>query len=153
RRGTGGAVRQALPLLGQDFFVTYGDSLLEFDPYAMWRQYCRSGAVAMMAVLHNRDRWDRSNVVFDGEMVLCHEKSIQDRVGREWIDWGISIFTAEIIRKWPTPDPFDLASVTNHLAANGQLAGFEVARRFYEIGKPDGLAETESYLLLQKDIA
>jgi hypothetical protein len=26
------------------------------------------------------------------------------------------------------------------------MAGFEVFRRFYEIGTPEGLAETESYL-------
>src|SRR6266702_1309348 len=30
-RGTGGALRQALPLLGEEFFVLYGDSYLPID--------------------------------------------------------------------------------------------------------------------------
>ena len=31
KRGTGGAVRQALPLLGPSFFTCYGDSYLDVD--------------------------------------------------------------------------------------------------------------------------
>ena len=41
---------------------------------------------------------------------------------------------------------FDLASVYQDLLAAGDLAGFEVPTRFYEIGSPDGLAATRDYI-------
>jgi hypothetical protein len=42
--------------------------------------------------------------------------------------------------------PFDLAEVYAAFAASGQLAGYEVTRRFCEIGTPEGLVETDAYL-------
>jgi NDP-sugar pyrophosphorylase family protein len=99
-----------------------------------------------MTVLHNRDRWDLSNVAFDGAMVRAHAKSAGDRAGLEWIDYGLSVFKAGVIAEWPAPDPVDLCEVTSALAREGRLAGFAVRRRFYEIGKPAGLAETERRL-------
>src|SRR4051812_13100510 len=95
--GTGGALRKALALLGDCFFVTYGDSYLECDAKQMWERFCASGAAAMMAVLRNAGRWGVSNVVFDGERVLRHDKSVKDLPGMDWIDWGMTIFSAEII--------------------------------------------------------
>ncbi len=147
RLGTGGAVRNALPQLGDRFFVTYGDSLLDVDPVVMWQCFCDGDASAMMAVFHNCDRWGQSNVVFDGTRVRCHDKAVTAGLLKpEWIDWGMTIFTAETIRDWPEADPFDLATVTKHLAATGRLSGFPVDNRFYEIGSPASLAETEAFL-------
>src|ERR1041385_7195439 len=42
-RGTGGAVAQALPLLGEDFFVLYGDSYLPCDYAAVERAFHEGG--------------------------------------------------------------------------------------------------------------
>lgn len=144
--GTGGAVRRALPLLGDPFFITYGDALLEFAPAEMWMRFVSSRAAAMMAVFRNRGQWDRSNVVFDGGLVRLHDKSKSDVPGMEWIDWGVSIFTATPIEARLAASTFDLAEVTKELALAGKLAGFEVASRFHEIGTPEGLHETDEYL-------
>ena len=40
----------------------------------------------------------------------------------------------------------DLADLTRDLAAAGQLAGYEATERFYDIGTPEALAETERFL-------
>jgi NDP-sugar pyrophosphorylase family protein len=146
RLGTGGAVRKALPLLGDAFCVTYGDSFLDFDPHPMWQKFICGGADAMMAVLKNNNRWGRSNVVFDGNHVLVHDKLRCAIPGMEWIDWGMSIFSATVIQEWAEKGPFNLSDVTNELAKAGRLSGFVVTNRFYEIGHPDGLAQTEAYL-------
>ena len=39
------------------------------------------------------------------------------------------------------------SAIVRRLLDDDQLAGFEVSRRFYEIGSPEGIRETESYLL------
>src|SRR5882762_5153238 len=56
--GTGGALQRALPLLGEKFFVLYGDSYLpiEFAPVADCFE--RSGKLGLMTVFHNQDRFD-----------------------------------------------------------------------------------------------
>src|SRR5271169_4155675 len=73
--GTGGAIKRALPLLGKDFFVLYGDSYLpvEYAPVAEF--FHRSGKFGLMTVYRNEGKYDTSNVVFrDGEIVVYDKK-------------------------------------------------------------------------------
>ena len=58
--------------------------------------------------------------------------------------WGI--LSDDALSEWNATLSFDLADVYPKLAAAGQLAGYEVARRFYEIGTREGLAQTDTYL-------
>jgi len=62
------------------------------------------------------------------------------------IDYGLSLFEASVFAQWPAGTAFDLADVLHRLVATGDLAGFEVPERFYEIGSPSGLAELEEKL-------
>jgi MurNAc alpha-1-phosphate uridylyltransferase len=63
--GTGGALKKALPLLGEHFFVLFGDSYLPVDFSCVQQAYARCGQQALMTVLENGDRWDKSNVLFE----------------------------------------------------------------------------------------
>ena len=60
--GTLGAVRRALPLLGERFLVLYGDTYLRLDYRAVAGAWPRAGCPALMTVLRNDGRWDASNV-------------------------------------------------------------------------------------------
>src|SRR5208283_4063956 len=74
--GTGGAIKRALPLLSDEFFVLYGDSYLpvEYRPIAEF--FRRSGKLGCMTVYRNEGRYDTSNVVFrDGEIAVYDKKS------------------------------------------------------------------------------
>jgi NDP-sugar pyrophosphorylase family protein len=146
--GTGGALRQALPKLGSQFFVLYGDSYLTapFAPIA--ESFQRSGKAGLMTVYRNEGLYDSSNVVFrDGSIVVYDKKARLPEMRH--IDYGLSLFRASVFEEWPANKPFDLAEVMGRLVARGDLAGYEVPERFYEIGSPSGLAELES-LLRQK---
>ena len=46
----------------------------------------------------------------------------------------------------PVGQPSDLADLYSGLVTDGQMIGFEVTQRFYEIGSPAGLAEADRYL-------
>ncbi len=61
------------------------------------------------------------------------------------IDYGLAVLSAQVVRVRALPDGFDLADLYAELVARGQLAGYEVVRRFYEIGAPHGWAETDAY--------
>ena len=68
--GTAGALKQALPLLGEACFVLYGDSYLPCNYRAVQTAFEQSGRLALMTVLRNDGRWDRSNVEFvDGSIL------------------------------------------------------------------------------------
>lgn len=143
--GTGGALRRALPLLGESAFVLYGDSYLPCAFAAVQAAYEASGAPALMSVLRNENRWDRSNVRFqDGRIVEYNKAS--PHAGMAYIDYGLGIVSAACLESRADGERFELSDLYHELSLRGELAGFEVSERFYEIGSWQGIADTERYL-------
>ena len=144
-RGTGGALRLAYDagVLRESYAVLYGDSYLRLDLPRVHEAFRASGLPALMTVLRNEGSWDKSNASFDGTRVTAYSKIAGDF---EWIDYGLSILTADVAAEIPNNEPADLAEVFTRLSGEGRLAGLEVADRFYEIGSPQGLAELERFL-------
>jgi len=146
--GTAGAVKNALPKLGDAFFVLYGDSYLVCDYAAIARSFSSSGKLALMTVFRNNGMWDSSNVEFEGAEILAYSKT--DKTSRmHYIDYGLGAFRAAAFDSVPSGLPYDLASLYGDLLRAGQLAGFEVTQRFYEIGSPAGLEETARFIAAQ----
>jgi MurNAc alpha-1-phosphate uridylyltransferase len=144
--GTGGALRRALPELGGAFFVIYGDSYLDCDFRAIEASFGASGKLGLMTVFRNDDRWDRSNVELDCGHIVRHDKRPGDGKMRH-IDYGLGILTPAAFEHWRDDEqPFDLVAVYQRLITNGELAGYEVTERFYEIGSREGLEETRALL-------
>jgi NDP-sugar pyrophosphorylase family protein len=143
--GTGGAIRKALPLLPQSFFVLYGDSYLRIDYQAVARAYTNSGQPALMTVFANQDAWDKSNVWFeDGEIKLYSKKRRFPEM--RYIDYGLSVCSRAMFEGNGVEQAFDLAALFERLSEKHQLAGFEVHHRFYEIGSHQGLQELDRIL-------
>lgn len=142
--GTGGAIKRALPLLGPEFFVLYGDSYLPIEYRPVSDFFHASGKLGCMTVFHNEGRYDTSNVVFADNEIKVYDK--KNRVPEmRHIDYGLSLFKAAAFDSFPADQPFDLADVMSRLVRENQLAGFQVHERFYEIGSPAGLAELEQF--------
>ena len=142
--GTGGALRQALHLLGDDFFILYGDSFLPINFAKVARVFESSGKPVLMTVLENRGQWDRSNVLMRNGALVEYNKNAT-RPDFKFIDYGLGLMKADTLRTYAKDTRFDLAEVHHRLSLAGQLAAFEVQERFYEIGSPDGLAQTTDY--------
>ncbi len=142
--GTLGAIRRALPLLGEQFLVLYGDTYLQIDYRAFVTAWRRSGLPAAMAVLHNRGRWDQSNAVYIDGLVQAYDKWSPDPAA-EWIDYGLAGLSRRALA-FGIEGESDLAPLYHTLASDKQLLGFEVSDRFYEIGTPAALKEAEQYL-------
>lgn len=146
--GTGGAIRRALPLLDDTFFVLYGDSYLPIDFAAVARAFQQSGQPGLMTVYRNEGRYDTSNVWFEHGQIKVYDKANR-REEMHHIDYGLSMFRAEVFGAYTADQPLDLATVMRDLVARGQLAGLEVFERFYEIGSKEGLEELERLLSLE----
>jgi MurNAc alpha-1-phosphate uridylyltransferase len=147
--GTGGALRHAVPVLGDAFFVLYGDSYLECDYLAIEKVFCEGGRLGLMTVLKNMNQWDRSNIIFeDGRIVSYNKKILIPEM--EYIDYGLGLLHAAVLEDYPLDISFDLAKVYQDLITRDQLAGFEVSERFYEIGSPEGLEETRRHIFAKE---
>lgn len=148
--GTGGALKRALPLLGPEFFVLYGDSFLPVDYAPILAAFRASGRRALMTVLKNADRWDKSNAHFEHGVVPEYNKHAP-RPEMRHIDYGLAVLSAQALSEVPEGQSVDLADVYHRLSLSGQLAGFEVTERFYEIGSHEGLLEAEHYFSLKEN--
>jgi MurNAc alpha-1-phosphate uridylyltransferase len=144
--GTGGALRQALPLLGEHFFILYGDSYLPIDFSEVIKTYAASGKKGLMTVLKNQNQWDKSNVEFYAGQITEYNKTVI-RPQMHYIDYGLGILQSAVLQDYPASQSFDLSKVYNNLSLAGELAGYEVFERFYEIGSHHGIADTQAYLL------
>ena len=143
--GTGGAIKRALPKLGGEFFVLYGDSYLPIAYAPVTEAFHRSGKLGLMTVYHNEGKYDTSNVVYrDGEIAVYDKKAKLPEMRH--IDYGLSLFQATVFEAYAADQVFDLAEVMGRLVREKQLAGYEVPERFYEMGSPAGLAELEELL-------
>lgn len=143
--GTGGALRRALPLLGERFIVMYGDSYLLADPARAWKAFVACGQPALMTVFRNDCQWEASNIVTRDGRVVCYDKHKRTPDMR-YIDYGLSVMQASVFNGWQDGVQFDLADVMSRLAAERKLAAYEVHGRFYEIGSPQGFRATEEML-------
>jgi NDP-sugar pyrophosphorylase family protein len=143
--GTAGAIKNARPLLGDVFFVQYGDSYLPCDYQAVAEAFSRSGKLALMTVYRNEGQWDTSNVeLVDGALVR-YEKGLRDPRMRH-IDYGLGVFRKEAFDRVSDGNPHDLAQLYRQLLDERQLAAYEVRERFYEAGSFQGLEELRAML-------
>ncbi|MBF0504452.1 MAG: NTP transferase domain-containing protein [Candidatus Omnitrophica bacterium] len=144
--GTGGAVKKALPLLEEQFFVMYGDSYLTVNFQDVYDYFLKNPGIGLMTVLKNQNAWDKSNIVFEGGKITTYDKNNKIK-GMDYIDYGLGILRKSAFDVTGFKNIFDLSEIYQYIISKKQMSGYEVTERFYEIGSLSGLAETEKYLL------
>jgi NDP-sugar pyrophosphorylase family protein len=143
--GTGGAVKKALPLLGNNFAVIYGDSFLPINYFTVEQNFLSSRMKVVMTVYKNQNNFDSSNVEFSNQELINYNKFNQSTKMKH-IDYGMSYFRRSAFEFVSDLERFDLGSLYHSLAQNGMLGGYEVFERFYEIGSRVGIKDLSEYL-------
>lgn len=143
--GTAGALKKALPLLGESFLVVYGDSYLPCDYAAVENAFRQSGTAGLMTVYRNEGWWDRSNIEFSEGRIRAYDKANRTPA-MNYIDYGLGVLHSQAFDTIPDGAPADLVAVYQDLLRRGELAAYEVVTRFYEIGSPEGIRELEEFL-------
>jgi NDP-sugar pyrophosphorylase family protein len=131
-----GALKNAQNLLNEDFIVTYGDNYVVVDYYEMVKKLRESKALGLMAVLHNKNRWGKSDVdVRDGYVVAYSKHSDK---GFEWINYGVFALRKEALELARSGEEEEFF---NELISRRELLAFKVSKRFYDVGSHDSLEE------------
>ncbi len=138
--GTAGAIKNAEPLLGDSFFLMYGDSYLMIDYHEIMRYFRRFDRLGLMVVWKNVDRFERSNVMIEGNLVTAYNKD-QKSSNMDYVNYGLSVLRKEALTFMPAGRPFSQEEFYQILIDQRELLAFEVEQRFYEIGSPKGLEE------------
>lgn len=143
--GTAGALKNAEQMLEDPFFLMYGDSYLFLDFETIITHLRKFDKLGLMVVYKNYDRYDRSNVVVQGNLVSQYSKKGKAD-GMVWIDYGASILRRKALEPVPQNQAYSLEELFPQLIEHKQLLAFEVNRRFYHIGYPEGLEEFKRYM-------
>ena len=146
--GTGGALRNALDkgVLRDEFLLTYGDTLLDFDVNHFFtsnhrRQHCQ------MAVIDSRKVNESPNVKISGGMVVGYSK--RQALCAPWthVDYGMLRLTADHVFQIPKKIVYDLESFFQYLIEIGQMEALVVTKPYLEIGTPEALRDTQKLLI------
>lgn len=144
--GTAGAIKKAIPILGESFFVLYGDSYLPCNYSVIQEYFLSQSKPGLMSVYKNDEEWDKSNIEFkNGNIIKYDKQNITSKM--QYIDYGLGLFRASVFDSIKPDTNSDLVEIVQRLLSQNQLAGFEVSERYYEIGSFEGLKELDDKLL------
>lgn len=143
--GTAGALKNAERLLDNEFAVMYGDSYLFLDFAAVASYFRIFNKLGLMVVYKNDDKYDKSNVVIDGNLVKEYNKKLKTK-DMVYIDYGASILRKETLRLVPQDQSYSLEELYSELIDRKQLLAYAVDKRFYQIGSLEGLHEFQRYI-------
>lgn len=143
--GTAGAIRRALPQLGERFLVTFGDAYLRVDYRAVVAAFEQSQRSGLMTVYHwnGRGTTPPNTAVADGIVTRYDKEAHASEV--QYVDYGLSAFHARAFHDL-TEGESDLRVVNRRLIAAADLAAFIVDDLPFEIGSPAGLEAAHVYL-------
>lgn len=143
-KGTGAAIMGAKTLLGNKFFVTYGDSFLLEDLSSFITRFEDEQEASIMTTIEKLPENLEPNVKVQDGKVLQYSKTNLE--GLNVLDYGILGLNLSGFSELDQPKNFDLQIILQSLIRRDRLLNYPVTKRFFEIGSVDGLTEFKSYL-------
>lgn len=140
--GTGGALRDALPLLGPEFLVLYGDVYIRLDYVPMLNAFRQIGALAMVAMCRGDGLREQNNIARTGGYTVRYDKRHHE-VGMMYLDAGVSAYRASVFENVAPEGPLDLGDVMHELSINRNLWGYQTYHKPHEVGSLEGIREFE----------
>lgn len=144
---TGRRIKLAEDRIEPRFLLLYCDNYWPMPFDALWRAYAaRTDATAQVTVYRNRDGYTKSNLRVDAEgYVATYDKS-RTEPGLAGVDIGFLIAERAILALLPDENVSFEATVYPKLVAARRLAAYETDHRYYSVGTPERLPETERFL-------
>lgn len=141
--GTGGALKAALPLLEDRFWLVNGDSFLPIDLKEMEKFASLQPVPAIMAVLTNLSEVPvPGNIQLSGEIVSAYRKNAGIELGFSCVDAGLYQISKKLISSVPA-GKFDLEAYWPKLIQSGSLRAHRIIQPFFDIGTPERLRKFE----------
>jgi NDP-sugar pyrophosphorylase family protein len=143
--GTLGALYAARDYLNERFLLTFADSYLTCDFAKVEKAFIQSDKPILMTILKNNNNWVQSNVLYWAGHIQMYDKSLHGKLV-EYIDYGLYGFSRDMLNG--KKGPADLSQfLSEKVFKSDDVASYVIPEkdRFYEVGSPEGYAETCEY--------
>lgn len=143
---TGGALKNALPYLEDEFFVMYGDSYLTTDWQQTFHHYQKMKNEGFMVVYENNWSIEPSRVLLNASNTKVVEYNKENpRPEMRYMEYGLNILPKKLIKE-VTEKIFPISRYFDILIKRDQLSAYISTERFHEIGSHDGLENLKNIL-------
>ena len=145
-QGTGGAIRDALPLAASDPLIALnGDSYCQTDFPALWAWHRDRGAQATLLLRWMADpaRYGRVELDEQGGVRAFAEKCDRARPG--WINAGVYVLSRAVVNAIPAGGPVSIEREVFPRWIGRGLTGCPGDGKFLDIGTPESYAEAERF--------
>lgn len=142
--GTGGAIRNAVGQLDDEFLMLFGDSYLPVDYRSVVKAFRRAPSKALMVVYDNagQDTGVPNNVLVNSMNKVVRYDKRKASTDLNYVDAGALCFRRDIFLGLP---PNELVSLEEQiyprLIKEQQMSAFVTRQRFFDIGTPERLNE------------
>jgi len=145
---TGGGLKKAAPLLGDQPFIVYNvDVLSNIDLSKMYKFHIENNHLATLAV---RQRTSSRYLLFDDNQQLCawkNTKTGEEKVARvtdselqNWAFSGIHIISPQIFDLMPPPDKYSIIPIYLEAAKTHKVMAYPHDQDFWmDVGRPEHL--------------
>jgi len=138
-----GALKKAECFLKEDFLIMYGDSYLSVDFRKVYDFFKAKGKLGCMVVYKNEDKYDKSNLVVENQMVTDYKSKEKEM---KYIDYGTTLLKKESLQLIPKDTFFATGDFFQKLIEKNELLAYESKERFYHIGNPESLEELRDFI-------
>ncbi len=146
--GTGGAIKNAISFLEQDFVVQYGDTILDIDYNDLYSKHVQSGMKMTMSILPKFLSNEKPNIKCEKKesgYLSCIYDKLNPPEDSNYIDYGAIVFNKSIFES-EEKNKFDLSVIQNKLTLNNQTYFYEADKPYIEIGTPDSFRKASAVL-------
>ncbi|MBI4398623.1 MAG: NTP transferase domain-containing protein [Candidatus Omnitrophica bacterium] len=145
-KGTGGALKEALPLLENEFVLSNGDTILDVSCQQILNTFARHPEWAgLMTIISGSNSAYSANTAIQGNRVLSY--NYENPAGKNGLDAGIKIFRKSVSKYFPNREIFSLEKdVMPHFVENEIVGVFPVRDYPLDIGHPEKLEEARRIL-------
>lgn len=141
--GTGGALKNAFPVLEDEFILLNGDSFLSAPLLEMLQALRKSDNEVVMSVYDNEEPTPVPlNLELSGDLIVKYQKGGGPEAGCTHVDAGVYALKKKVLLR-TNRDRFQLEELWPDLIGESKLVAFPVDERFYDIGTPERIKEFE----------
>ncbi len=143
--GTGGSLKKNLHKIPEYFYLTYGDSYLDFD-YSTLKKKLINTNKSIITIFKNKSRDHNNNIL------LLKKKLIKYNKGKRfnYIDYGLFLLKKKDLQNINIKkNKFGLNSYISNLIKKNKISYVISKNKFYECGSYDGIEMLEKKIKLK----
>ena len=145
--GTGGAIKNAAPLVHSDrFFILNGDCFCALDYARLLSFHKEKKAIASLVLCRVQERKDFGSVMLgESDAIIDFLEKISES-STPYISAGIYCFNKNIFNLMPEKNQFSIEKEFFPLLVGKGFFGFKAGQEFIDIGTPERYERAESFI-------